>query len=66
MKSKILYKKTSTGKIQQWRIWVIGSTIHSECGQVDGKKTLSEDEILKAKVVITVLGGKIVYNITNL
>lgn len=49
MKSKILYKKTSTGKIQQWRIWVIGSTIHSECGQVDGKKTLSEDEILKGK-----------------
>lgn len=44
-----LYKKTSTGKIQQWRIWVDGTTINSESGQTDGKKILSTDVIKRGK-----------------
>ena len=44
-----LYKKTATGKIQQWRIWVDGTTINSESGQTDGKKILSSDVIKRGK-----------------
>ena len=39
----ILYKKTSTGKIQQWRAWVEqtddGFLLKVESGQTDGRKT---------------------------
>ncbi len=44
-----LYKKTSTGKIQTWEIWVEESTIHSQSGQLDGKKIKSEDTIREGK-----------------
>lgn len=47
--SPILYKKTSTGKIQQWKIWTKGSTIFSESGQTDGKKIQSSDTIKSGK-----------------
>ncbi len=49
MNLPVLYKKTSRGKIQQWRIWVDGSTIHSESGQTDGKKVLSSDVVKEGK-----------------
>ena len=36
-----VYKKTSTGKIQQWRAWVVKTTdgylLKVESGQTDGK-----------------------------
>lgn len=32
-----------------WKIWVVASTIHSESGQVDGKKIKSEDFIREGK-----------------
>lgn len=48
-KFPILYKKTSTGKIQTWEIWVEGSTMYSESGQLDGKKIKSEDTIKEGK-----------------
>lgn len=48
-KFPILYKKTSTGKIQTWEIWVEGSTIYSESGQLDGKKIKSEDTVKEGK-----------------
>lgn len=48
-KFKTLYKKTGTGKIQQWKIWVDGSTIYSESGQVGGKQIPSKDEIKLGK-----------------
>lgn len=48
-KSPTLYKKTSTGKIQQWKIWTVGNVIHSESGQVDGKKIASSDTIKAGK-----------------
>ena len=34
----ILYKKTKTGAVQQYRVWTIGRTIFVEQGQVEGKK----------------------------
>lgn len=48
-KFPILYKKTSTGKIQTWEIYVEGSTMYSQSGQLDGKKILSEDTIKEGK-----------------
>lgn len=33
-----LYKRTSAGKIQMWRVWVKEDTVYTEHGQVDGKK----------------------------
>jgi hypothetical protein len=37
-----LYKKTSTGKIQEWRIEVQKNKYITVSGQVDGKKIISE------------------------
>lgn len=45
----MLYKRTSTGAIQTWEVWVEGSTMHSESGQIDGIKTPSEDTIKEGK-----------------
>ena len=36
-----LYKKSSTGKMVQWRGWTNGDTYYVESGLVDGKKILS-------------------------
>lgn len=36
----ILYKKTKTGTIQQYKVWIKESTIYVEQGQVDGKKQI--------------------------
>jgi DNA ligase-1 len=44
-----LYKKTSTGKIQTWRIWVEGNTIYTEYGQLGGKLQQSDDTIKVGK-----------------
>ena len=49
MKFDTLYKKTSTGKIQEWKIWVNGNTVHSSSGQTDGKKILSKDVVREGK-----------------
>ena len=40
-----LYKKTSTGAIQMWRTWTVGDTLHTEYGQVDGKKQTTSERI---------------------
>ena len=48
-KSKILYRKNSSGKLQQWQIGVDGSTIHTWHGQVDGKLQHTHDTILLGK-----------------
>lgn len=39
MNTGIWYKKSSTGKMVQWRGWAEGDTFYVESGQVDGKKT---------------------------
>lgn len=44
-----LFKKTSTGKIQTWEIYVNGTTMYSESGQLEGKKVKSEDTIKEGK-----------------
>ena len=44
-----LFKKTSTGKIQEWRVWVVNNTIHSESGKLGGKMIKSEDVIKVGK-----------------
>lgn len=36
-----LYRRTSTGAIQQWRVWVVGNEIFTEYGQVDGAKQVT-------------------------
>jgi len=46
---KMLYKKTSTGKIQQWQIFTVGNTITSRSGQLGGKITESRDIIKVGK-----------------
>ncbi len=38
MRLPTLYKKTSTGKIQQWIMVIEGPTYHTVTGQIDGKK----------------------------
>lgn len=39
-----LYRRTSTGAIQQWKVWVEGNTIFTEYGQVGGAlQTTSKD-----------------------
>lgn len=48
-KSKILYRKNSSGKLQQWQIGVEGSTIHVWHGQVDGKLQHTQDTISLGK-----------------
>jgi DNA ligase-1 len=46
----ILYKKTSTGKIQQWRAWVEetdeGFLLKVESGQTDGAKTETAGQVI--------------------
>lgn len=44
-KLEVLYKKTSTGKIQMWEVKVEGSTIISSSGQVGGKIQINKDII---------------------
>ncbi len=39
MNTGIWYKKSSTGKMVQWRGWTENDTYYVESGQVDGKKT---------------------------
>ena len=48
---KTLYKKTSTGKIQEWGIAVVVNEIRSYSGQVSGKKIESTDIIANGKNV---------------
>jgi DNA ligase-1 len=45
----ILYKKTSTGKIQTWEVHVIENVMFSESGQLEGKKIQSSDTIREGK-----------------
>lgn len=49
MKFDTLYKKTSTGKVQSWRIWVEKNTIFSESGQVGGKLVRTSDTVKSGK-----------------
>lgn len=44
-----LYKTTSTGKLQMWRIWTEGNKILTEWGQVDGKKQRGLDVVESGK-----------------
>ena len=46
-----LYKRTSTGAIQEWTIGVENSTIVTIHGQMDGKKQRTEDVIKEGKNV---------------
>lgn len=46
---KTLYKKTSTGAIQQWTIKVQGNVIHTAYGQVGGKIQDTHDTIDEGK-----------------
>jgi ATP-dependent DNA ligase len=44
-----LFKKTNTGAIQQWKIWVVDNLITTEFGQVDGKLQITTDVIREGK-----------------
>ena len=48
--TQIVYKKTSTGKIQQWRAWVepttTGFLLKVESGQTDGKLTETAGQVI--------------------
>ena len=48
--TQIVYKKTSTGKIQQWRAWVettdTGFLLKVESGQTDGKLTETPGQVI--------------------
>ena len=45
----MLYKKTSTGAIQTWSVKVIGATMYSESGKLNGKMVPTEDTIRAGK-----------------
>jgi ATP-dependent DNA ligase len=45
----ILFKKASSGAIQQWRIWVEGATIVTEHGQVGGALQVGRDTLKEGK-----------------
>lgn len=49
MNLPILYKKTSTGAIQQWTISTAGATIRTSHGQVDGVQQLTQDTVTQGK-----------------
>jgi len=49
MQLQPLFKKTSTGKIQTWKIHTLASIIYSESGQVGGKMIKSMDRIENGK-----------------
>lgn len=49
MKLPTLYKKTSKGALEQWRIWVDGAVIHTEYGLVGGKLQHIEEIIREGK-----------------
>lgn len=44
-----LFKRATTGKIQEWSIWVVDSSIHTSWGQRDGKQQKSVDVIREGK-----------------
>ena len=48
--TQTVYKKTSTGKIQQWRAWVerheTGYLLKVESGQTDGKLTETAGQVI--------------------
>jgi DNA ligase-1 len=44
-----LFKKTSTGKVQEWKIWTEGNKIVVEYGYSDGKKQRKEEIIKEGK-----------------
>lgn len=46
-----LYKRTSTGKIQQWTVKIDGDSYWTESGQTDGKITKSTPTVAKPKNV---------------
>ena len=46
-----LYKRTSTGKIQEWEIFVEGDKFWTVSGQQDGKKIIHAPTVCKAKSV---------------
>lgn len=45
----ILYKRNTTGSIQQWQIFVENDTYYTEAGQVDGTITISSPTACKSK-----------------
>jgi DNA ligase 1 len=49
--SETLYKRTTVGKIQQWRIQVKGNKFHTISGQKDGKQTTSKWTVCSGKNV---------------
>jgi DNA ligase-1 len=49
MKLETIYKRTSTGKIQEWTVEIEGDKFRTISGQVDGKKVTSEWTVAKGK-----------------
>lgn len=49
MKLKPIYKKTKSGKTQQWEIEVVGNKYRTISGQTDGKSVVSEWTVVKGK-----------------
>lgn len=49
MKLPILYKKTNTGKIQQWGVETCGALVVTTYGLVDGKLQVTTDEVKEGK-----------------
>jgi DNA ligase-1 len=43
--SQVLYKQNTTGKIQRWRVWIVGNTVHTEYGQEGGQLMQTHDVI---------------------
>jgi DNA ligase-1 len=51
VKLPTLFKRTSHGAIEQWRVWVENATIFTEHGQVEGKLQVFQDQIAEGKSI---------------
>ena len=49
MKLGTIYKRTETGKTQEWTIEVVGNKYRTISGQTDGKKVINEWTVVFGK-----------------
>ena len=49
MELNTLFKQNNSGSLQQWKVWVDGTVVNTEFGQVGGKLQYTQDEIKSGK-----------------
>ena len=49
MELNTLFKQNNSGSLQQWKVWVEGTVINTEFGQIGGKLQATQDVIKSGK-----------------